>query len=320
MQNESLSFRRGAGVRCPDPYIQDPTVSQCFNRYGYCLFNPLKYVDPRGYLVNPGFKNDVWYSIERLWNSTDAGEDWMYTNGGGGNWCGQRISGLYDNGFTFYGGGGGGNHEKIISMPTNVLQPKHNSFLGWILKVLGIGDNRGWYQRVVFDGTGDGFISNLISSGTMIDMMYLGGPYMQGVKYSQYLYYLKRHNSGTAPDWMENVYGSWTEAYSISLYPLSKKCNVSIDFDKHYYLGTNALNAKVYATGLVPPDLSVNLQWKGSNLIFNSYDDIEIDLKDLMINKITHEVNGIIRCFSAGHDEMQGFSAGFLTINYQILR
>ena len=34
----------------PDPYIQDPENSQNFNRYSYCLNNPLKYSDPSGEL------------------------------------------------------------------------------------------------------------------------------------------------------------------------------------------------------------------------------------------------------------------------------
>ncbi|TAL65181.1 MAG: RHS repeat-associated core domain-containing protein [Bacteroidetes bacterium] len=33
-----------------DPFIQFPGNSQSFNGYGYCLNNPLKYVDPSGYL------------------------------------------------------------------------------------------------------------------------------------------------------------------------------------------------------------------------------------------------------------------------------
>ena len=32
----------------PDNYMQDPTSQQGFNRYAYCRYNPLKYVDPSG--------------------------------------------------------------------------------------------------------------------------------------------------------------------------------------------------------------------------------------------------------------------------------
>ncbi|MCM1504670.1 MAG: RHS repeat-associated core domain-containing protein [Muribaculum sp.] len=32
----------------PDPYVQDPTLPQNFNRYSYCLNNPLCYIDPDG--------------------------------------------------------------------------------------------------------------------------------------------------------------------------------------------------------------------------------------------------------------------------------
>jgi len=33
----------------PDPYVQDPTDAQNYNRYSYCLNNPLMYTDPSGY-------------------------------------------------------------------------------------------------------------------------------------------------------------------------------------------------------------------------------------------------------------------------------
>jgi RHS repeat-associated protein len=35
----------------PDPYVQAPDYSQNFNRYSYCLNNPLKYTDPDGEIV-----------------------------------------------------------------------------------------------------------------------------------------------------------------------------------------------------------------------------------------------------------------------------
>ncbi|MBR3711421.1 MAG: hypothetical protein IKM99_10765, partial [Bacteroidales bacterium] len=37
-----------------DRYVQDPTSSQGFNRYAYCMYNPLKFVDPSGWLAGHG--------------------------------------------------------------------------------------------------------------------------------------------------------------------------------------------------------------------------------------------------------------------------
>lgn len=39
----------------PDPYVQDPGNPQNFNRYSYCLNNPLKYTDPSGNLFKQLF-------------------------------------------------------------------------------------------------------------------------------------------------------------------------------------------------------------------------------------------------------------------------
>ena len=37
----------------PDPYVQDPSVVQNYNRYSYCMNNPLKYTDPSGRIWEP---------------------------------------------------------------------------------------------------------------------------------------------------------------------------------------------------------------------------------------------------------------------------
>ena len=42
----------------PDNFVQIPEFSQSFNRYSYCLNNPLKYVDPSGELI---IDVDDWY-------------------------------------------------------------------------------------------------------------------------------------------------------------------------------------------------------------------------------------------------------------------
>ena len=41
----------------PDIVIQDPEYSQSYNRYAYCLYNPLRFTDPSGYVVRG--RNDV---------------------------------------------------------------------------------------------------------------------------------------------------------------------------------------------------------------------------------------------------------------------
>ena len=43
----------------PDPYVQMPDFSQNFNRYSYCLNNPLVYVDEDGEFVEVLRKNNV---------------------------------------------------------------------------------------------------------------------------------------------------------------------------------------------------------------------------------------------------------------------
>ena len=36
----------------PDPYVQLPDFTQNFNRYSYCLNNPMVYTDPSGEFVH----------------------------------------------------------------------------------------------------------------------------------------------------------------------------------------------------------------------------------------------------------------------------
>lgn len=51
----------------PDPYVQAPNSSQNFNRYSYCMNNPLRYTDPSGNTFKD-FLNDLDYSIGRFFD------------------------------------------------------------------------------------------------------------------------------------------------------------------------------------------------------------------------------------------------------------
>jgi RHS repeat-associated protein len=53
----------------PETVIPNPANPQCFNRYTYCLNNPLRYTDPSGNIVEIEGR-DV-QDIDRVWNEYD---------------------------------------------------------------------------------------------------------------------------------------------------------------------------------------------------------------------------------------------------------
>ena len=55
-------------ILSPDPNLQDPTNMQNYNRYSYCLNNPLKYTDPSGYNFFSNIYN-FFSSIDINWGS-----------------------------------------------------------------------------------------------------------------------------------------------------------------------------------------------------------------------------------------------------------
>ena len=73
-----------------DNYVQNPGLTQNFNRYEYCLNNPLKYTDPSGFLSEA-----EWDAVESFWNQMVTHPD-------------QVPSGSYSLSDMVGGGGGGG--------------------------------------------------------------------------------------------------------------------------------------------------------------------------------------------------------------------
>lgn len=61
----------------PDPFVQNATSTQNFNRYSYCLGNPLKYTDLSGYTYGP----------------TSIDKDGGGSGGGGGSWGSYNLDG-----------------------------------------------------------------------------------------------------------------------------------------------------------------------------------------------------------------------------------
>ena len=54
-----------------DRYVQDPSSAMGFNRYAYCMYNPQKFVDPKGWLVETTKnKKKVFILIRNSFSST----------------------------------------------------------------------------------------------------------------------------------------------------------------------------------------------------------------------------------------------------------
>ena len=89
-----------------DRYIQNPMSTQGFNRYAYCMYNPLRYVDPSGWLSGGG--GGMYYPrVSTPKSPLSMIQDYLsdpcyFTRQQ------LREAGIYDieGGYGFYGGGG----------------------------------------------------------------------------------------------------------------------------------------------------------------------------------------------------------------------
>ena len=127
-----------------DRYVQDPTSSQGFNRYAYCMYNPLRFVDPTGWqMIKPApgrtpssdlfYRDPYAYADSRGWEPRDfRGAGYMYNmafygdvggsgggSGGGGGSC--NYYGSYGYYVSYYA-----NSVNNYSFPSTQIQLIHN--------------------------------------------------------------------------------------------------------------------------------------------------------------------------------------------------
>ena len=53
----------------PDPFVQAPGNWLNYNRYGYCMNNPTRYIDPSGYQAIKQTENGnsyMWYAFQQM--------------------------------------------------------------------------------------------------------------------------------------------------------------------------------------------------------------------------------------------------------------
>jgi len=92
----------------PDPYVQMPDFTQNFNRYSYCLNNPLVYTDPSGelYLIDDLIVGGVGFAFGYV-SYGIANDDWGWNAvGAGGIGAGAALLSYYTaGGFSLAAGG-----------------------------------------------------------------------------------------------------------------------------------------------------------------------------------------------------------------------
>ncbi len=85
----------------PDNFVQSPDLTQNFNRYTYCLNNPLKYSDPSGYSYKAYMddrydEGNYWYRGQAPVTWTDW-QSYHHMGGGGGGYFYNSYTGQYKN-------------------------------------------------------------------------------------------------------------------------------------------------------------------------------------------------------------------------------
>ena len=107
----------------PDPYVQAPYNLQNFNRYSYCLNNPLKYTDPSG----------EYFGIDDLIAGAIGGTVNLVVNAIQGNLGGHGVWGGIGRGFAAFGAGAVGG--------VGALYPE---FGGWAWGGAAVGATNAW--------------------------------------------------------------------------------------------------------------------------------------------------------------------------------
>ena len=194
----------------PDPYVQDPTFSQNFNRYSYCMNNPVRYTDPSGEFwhivigavvggvanlamglhsgkVDNFGKGAAYFGVGALAGAASAavGGGVSSAIGGGGFWAGAGGTSMYSASSCFVNGAAVGVASGAVS---GLINSSGNAWLegasfGGGLKVGFIGGATGGASGALTTGLAGGFSAmidgrNFMHGGREINLAISDSPQM----------------------------------------------------------------------------------------------------------------------------------------------
>jgi hypothetical protein len=136
----------------PDPYVQMPDYSQNFNRYSYCLNNPLIYTDPDGEIVwlipVAIIVTKAAINVYKNWDHIRAAENGWQT---AGRVLGYAGIGALDGALSYYMPGGGSILGGTLTDGLN------GAMRGYSLEEIGIDMGIGFVSNIIGYGVGEGF-------------------------------------------------------------------------------------------------------------------------------------------------------------------
>ncbi len=137
-----------------DNFIQDPTSTQNYNRYSYCLNNPLKYVDPSGWRMAAA---DEFWNLGKEITNFDRFYGFSSSGGNGGGGADSGSGGLGGNAYTHdFWNKVLNQGEYILNNPTlvdnaTIVSRGHNVYGVdglWVQTVNLTGNYQGWRDGV----------------------------------------------------------------------------------------------------------------------------------------------------------------------------
>ena len=127
-------------VLSPDIFVQAPGYTQSYNRYSYCMNNPLRYTDPSGWYVAAGSNSFGRFVYGPNINLCNTGNYENVVGGGGGGGAGG-----FGYGTAAYSGGGssGSFFQQLAQAANNIL---NSNLPDGVYNLTSINNNNGTYE------------------------------------------------------------------------------------------------------------------------------------------------------------------------------
>ena len=254
----------------PDPFVQEPDFSQSFNRYSYCLNNPLKYTDPDG---------EFFFIIPYIGYSKQGGLSFGLSIGVGiPNGISAQILLGYSTG------------NKDFTATVSVSGMGFSAYGGY-------STNAGWIAGLNY---GFGSLGNIGGFNISSNLMNIGFNYSQkggfgfhssGVQYSEQGGLSFDPSIGGSRMWGKGVFSISESENSIGI-TTKDKASVTTDEQLNQLLEQKGVDYARYYVSDVSIENQIQKEMEGSSYLYKHYRRYNGIIYSLRDGRIDHSVGG----------------------------